>query len=419
MSIRPIYYQAALRSFTPDGTLNAAADLLPYLKDLGVDYVYLCPVFREDEDEDQSVWSKRQLASQTLNPKNPYKIIDYYTVDDEFGTNDDLRAFIAKAHEVGLRVMLDLVYLHCGRNAVFIPEHPTWVETDENGKPIVGERWPFARINYSNQEVREYLRENMRMYIVDYGADGFRCDVGDAVPLDFWEDAVRYIRQFRSDFVMFDEGSKPEYTNSVFDSTYARPNFDKIMLDEAPGAKIAAEAKRVIDTYHCKNMNMMENHDIASDTWPNRRELKYGPAWVEAYHFLMYTMPGTVMLWNGNEMADNLEQCMFANRFHSKRAGINWSNLQKDFGRKRHDLIRSLNALAHKYPALTTGSLTLLSAPEDKLVRFAREGDGASLVCTLNLTGAPTEATAKGQILLVHNADGLTLAPYGFLITEE
>ncbi len=418
MSIRPIFYQVALRSFTPDGTLNAAAELLPYLKDLGVDYVYLCPVFREDDDEDQEVWSIRQRASNTMNPKNPYKIIDYYTVDDEFGTNDDLRAFIAKAHELGLLVMFDLVYLHCGRNAVFIPEHPTWVETDETGKPIVGARWPFARINYSNPEVREYLRENMRMYVVDYGVDGFRCDVGDSVPLDFWEDSVNYIKQFRSDFVMFDEGSNPAYTDSVFDYTYARPNIDKILLDEKPGAKVA-ETAGFIDKYHFKNMNMMENHDIASDTWPNRRELKYGSDWVDAYHFLMYTLPGNVMLWNGNEMADNLEQCMFANRFHSKRAGINWSNLQKASGKKRHDLIQSLNALAHKYPALTTGTITLLSAPEDKLVRFAREGDGARLVCTLNLTGVPAAAPAAGKILLTNNADGLTLAPYGFVITEE
>ena len=76
-----IIYQMALRTFTPEGTLNAATDRLPYVKSLGVDIVYLCPVFQAENDMDPTTWSERQHASKTGNPKNPYKMYDYFHVD--------------------------------------------------------------------------------------------------------------------------------------------------------------------------------------------------------------------------------------------------------------------------------------------------------------------------------------------------
>ena len=79
-----VIYQMALRSFTPEGTLKAAEKLLPHVASLGVDIVYLCPVFVAENDEDQSTWSQRQIASNTNNPKNPYKIADYFNVSIDY-----------------------------------------------------------------------------------------------------------------------------------------------------------------------------------------------------------------------------------------------------------------------------------------------------------------------------------------------
>ena len=80
-----IIYQIALRSLTPDGTLKAATEMLPHIASLGVDIVYVCPFFVAENDENQATWSPRQLASQTGNPKNPYKIADYFNIDEEYG----------------------------------------------------------------------------------------------------------------------------------------------------------------------------------------------------------------------------------------------------------------------------------------------------------------------------------------------
>ncbi len=180
-----VIYQINLRAFTPEGTLNAAAKMLPHLREIGADIVYLCPVVCADGSADVAGWSDRQRASGFSNPKNPYRIADYANVDPEYGTNEDLRRFVAAAHALGLRVLLDLVYFHCGPNAVFLAEHPDFSLRDAGGAPAVG-AWRFPRLNFASQALREFLWENMALFVRDYGVDGYRCDVGDQVPLDFW-----------------------------------------------------------------------------------------------------------------------------------------------------------------------------------------------------------------------------------------
>ncbi len=67
-------YQINPRTFTKEGTLNSAKKELCKLKELGFKIAYLCPIFEEDPSEDRTFWSKRQIASETNNPKNPYRV---------------------------------------------------------------------------------------------------------------------------------------------------------------------------------------------------------------------------------------------------------------------------------------------------------------------------------------------------------
>ena len=83
-----VIYQVFLRAFTLEGTLKAAERLLPHLADLKVDIIYLCPVVEADDDANQELWSERQLMSKSGNPKNTYRMKDYYKIDEEYGTDD-------------------------------------------------------------------------------------------------------------------------------------------------------------------------------------------------------------------------------------------------------------------------------------------------------------------------------------------
>ncbi|MBI5397476.1 MAG: hypothetical protein HZA91_19430, partial [Verrucomicrobia bacterium] len=86
---RGVMYQVWLRGFTPEGTLRAAMKRLPSVAELGANIIYLCPVQLQDDDMRQEFWSKRQKASGTNNPRNPYRIKDYNRIDPEYGSESD------------------------------------------------------------------------------------------------------------------------------------------------------------------------------------------------------------------------------------------------------------------------------------------------------------------------------------------
>ena len=178
-----VMYQIQVRAFTEEGTLKAAERKLPYLKDLGVTIAYLVPVMKMDASTDRTYWSPRQVKCGFA--KNQYRISDYFHVDEEFGTDQDLKDFCAAAHRLGMKVLFDLVYLHCGPTAPFLKEHPDFTWWNEDGTVKKGP-YRFPKLNFANPGLRKYFDGNVRYLLTEYGADGFRCDVGDGIPLDFW-----------------------------------------------------------------------------------------------------------------------------------------------------------------------------------------------------------------------------------------
>jgi hypothetical protein len=283
---RGVMYQIQPRAFTPEGTLKAAQERLPKLADLGVDIIYLCPVFVSDDDPDIRGWSPRQKKSGMNNPRNQYRMKDYYHVDPEYGTDDDLKAFIAESHKLKIRVLLDMVYLHCGPTAVFLAEHPNFVKRDAAGKVAVA-AWGFPALNLANPELREYLWKNMEYWVRDFDADGFRCDVADGIPLDFWETARERLEKIRPDVCMLAEGTRREDQLKAFDLDYGwgfkwdnaasiRKQWEK-MRDERPrgGARF---------------IRFIDNHDIANDAYDNRIEKAWGTRRVDAALIALFTL---------------------------------------------------------------------------------------------------------------------------------
>ena len=269
-------YQLSLRVFTPEGTLRAAEKMLPMLADLGPKYIQLVALTKADDNEDRTYWSNRQIASGTNNPKNSYRMKDYFHVDEEYGTDEDFRDFVKAAHKLGLKIILDLVYLHCGPEAVFMREHPDFIQRDADGKIKLTGDWAFPRFDYSNDEVREYLWSNMVYWVREFDVDGFRCDVGDAVPLDFWREGVRRAREVKNDLVMINEGKDVSYLD-VFDINYFYDGcFDAVQVAE--GNLTAAAFRAKWDA--CRNtlpagrqmLHFTDNHDVASDNGEDRIE---------------------------------------------------------------------------------------------------------------------------------------------------
>ncbi len=419
-------YQMALRTFTPEGTLNAAKELLPHVASLGAEVLYVCPFFVAENDPDPVTWSPRQKASQTNNPKNPYKMADYFNVDPEYGTNADLKEFVEEAHRNGLLVLFDLVYLHCGRGAVFLKEHPEFIQRNADGTDVVGEDWPFARLNYESPALRAYLKENVEYLISEFGADGFRCDVGDRVPLDFWNETFLPLKEKYPDLITLNEGRKPEYLEQTFDWGYGF-EWAGIMRKIFSGLLPATALRERYDeecTLYGERMNRLlrsiDNHDTASDCGLNRNEITMTGRGVEAALVILYTYDGIPFLWNGIELCDSAENNMFSNRDYGRRSAMDWSKGFTAEGKRRLSVVQQLHAL-HR---TCGGALEWAenSAPE-AVISYYKERMGKKLLIAVNGKNQPIAdalAVDPAEILMQSGASvkegKLQLAPYGYLI---
>lgn len=387
-------YQLSLRVFTPEGALRAAEKMLPMLADLGPKYIQLVALTKADDNEDRTYWSNRQIASGTNNPKNSYRMKDYFHVDEEYGTDEDFRDFVKAAHKLGLKIILDLVYLHCGPEAVFMREHPDFIQRDADGKIKLTGDWAFPRFDYSNDEVREYLWSNMVYWVREFDVDGFRCDVGDAVPLDFWREGVRRAREVKNDLVMINEGKDVSYLD-VFDINYFYDGcFDAVQVAE--GNLTAAAFRAKWDA--CRNtlpagrqmLHFTDNHDVASDSGEDRIEKVIGTAGVDALLVLDFMLDGVPFVFNGYEVADELKHNMFANRFFGKDPAINWANIFCEKGQKRYALLKKLYHLRSEHQALKTAELNWLeNTAADQVISFCRPADEKSLLVLVNMTKVP------------------------------
>jgi len=379
-----VMYQIQPRAFTPDGTLKAAEKKLPYLKDLGVTIAYLVPVMKMDTSTDRSFWSPRQIKSGFDNPKNQYRIADYFHVDEEYGTDQDLKDFCVAAHELDMKVIFDLVYLHCGPTAPFLKEHPEFTWWNKDGSVKKGP-WRFPKLNFAEPTLRQYFDSNVRCLLNEYGADGFRCDVGDGIPLDFWCDIHDTMDAVTaSHAVLLCEGYTVCNQYKGFDADYGWfPGLDAQRVRKAWTAR-EKECPR-----GAKFVNHYENHDIATDERP-RREKKWGHAQIDQVLVWMFTLDGIPMLFTGNEIADaDAKHNMFG------KTPMDWSQLDREPGKSRHAFVKSLAEIRRTHPALTAvngidGLTWLDTTAPNKVTAFVRRGKGETVLVVQNWTAEET-----------------------------
>ena len=423
-----VIYQINLRAFTPGGTLRSAERLLPHIASLGADLVYLCPIFLADDDPREEFWSDRQKRSGSGNPQNMYRMKDYYAVDPEYGTDADLKSFVRTAHENGLRVLLDLVYYHCGPTAVFLAEHPDFVVRGEDGGARNG-HWNFPELNFRSPALREYLWRNMEYFIREFDIDGYRCDVSASVPLDFWEGGRRRIDALKPGLVMLGEsfGGAPEEQRAAFDMQYCC--FPHVTADVLTGRKPASALRAEHEKQAAEGLSgarflrSTDNHDTANDQYDNRLE-KQNSAGMEAALALCFLLDGVPFLYNGQEIADSRRHSIFINRFHGGNAGIDWSNAVTAAGKARMEFIRRMIRLRRSNPALTGGETVWLDNPcPDSLLTFRREGAEETLTVAVNLgsTGRTVPLTggpilASGGNAFRSSEECVELPPYSFLV---
>jgi len=417
-------YQINPRTFSREGTINAVTEELPKLRDLGFKFMYLCPVFREDDSTDRSFWSTRQKASNTDNPKNPYRMNDYFEIDEEYGTMEDLKRFVAESHKLGMKVILDLVYLHIGPNAEILKTHPEFAARNEDGS-VKLTKWNFPYLNFKSEGLREYLYCNMVYYVGVIDADGFRCDVGDAVPIDFWQEGRRRICAIKPDAVMLNEGKKPGHF-AAFDANYGfdwHHNIFKFLNGEFTAADIIENHQSFASQTPEGKLWLrdIENHDLVTD-WPYRIEGHYGHDAIEAILALNYTVDGVPMVYCGNEIADTANLSMFANRFHMGAFSVTDRNACGAHVERRKAVITALNGIKESIAALNEGTTKWHLTEYASILAFERvtEEETVSFIGNYSNNAAELNIGELKELILSNNAeicaDTVKLGNFGYII---
>lgn len=390
---RGVIYQVWLRAFTPEGTLKAATERLPQVAALGATIVYLPPVCLQDDDMRREFWSKRQKTCGANNPRNPYRIKDYDAIDPEYGTEADLKAFVAEAHRLGLRVLLDFVFFHCGPSCV-LAQRPGFIKRDVSGALAPGP-WGFPMPDFDNSAVREYFIANLTHWVKACGVDGFRGDVSDLVPLDFWEAARKRLEAVRPDIAMLGEGDEARAGNQVaaFDIDYPLA-WHGALCDVLAGKKPAAELREVWQSYlkgrprGVRFIRYVDHHDSAHG--PERFEKLWGSKGVDVGLTMIFTLDGVPFLYNGQEIADSDPHSIYA------RMPIDWAKADAPAAQNRVALCKRLCALRKTEHALTQGGVRWLDNDRpDAVLSYLRETDKATALAVVNLTGHPVKVHVR------------------------
>ena len=203
---KKLWYKAPITPMDDlHGNLRGIIEHLDYIKDLGIDVVYLTPIFKS-------------------NSCHKYDTIDYYQVDSSFGTTEDLKELVQKSHERGMKVVLDAVYNHSGREFFafqdilengekskyldwyFIDELPPKGEWGEipNFK-CFGYYGGMPKLNLKNPEVEKYITDVACYWIKECDIDGWRLDVGDEISHFFWKNFRKAIKAVKKDMLIIGE----------------------------------------------------------------------------------------------------------------------------------------------------------------------------------------------------------------------
>jgi len=321
-------YEVNVRQYTPEGTFKAFKEHLQRLDAMEVDIIWLMPITPISVDG-----RKGSLGSY-------YAVRNYTEVNPEFGNLSDLKELVSEAHKLGMRVIIDWVANHTGRDNEWTKNHKDWFNQDSLGNIIcpAGTDWTdVSDLNYDNAEMRQAMIDAMKFWVSNADIDGFRCDMAGMVPVDFWVEARRQLMELKPVF-MLAEDNTPEI-HKAFDVSY-NWEIHHCLNDIAQGKK---NADSLIDIWNSKAarfqkgdlwLNFTSNHD--ENSWSGTEYDRMGE-YVEMMSALTYCLPGMPLTYSGQEAANRKSL-----RFFDKDT-IDFSNLpmQQFYSRwnqtKRHD----------------------------------------------------------------------------------
>ena len=405
-----VIYEANIRQYSPEGTFNAFTKDIPELKELGVKVLWLMPVYPISTTK-----SKGSLGSY-------YAISNYTEINPEFGTLDDFRKLINKAHDNDMLVILDWVANHTGWDHHWINEHPEYYTKDNKGNitHTIDTDWTdVADLDYNNSELRTEMKNAMLHWVKNENIDGFRCDVAGMVPTTFWKNTIAELHHTKPVF-MLAEAWEPELQKNAFDMGYSWDTHH-IINDIAKGKKSAADLVghlSKIDSLYAKDdilMNFVTNHD--ENSWNGTIKERMGEA-NEAMTALTYILPGMPLIYSGQEYGMDKRLLFFEKDSIPKTKGATWQLLKKlgTLKNTNNALAGGKQKAAHSVLDTANENAFAISRNfKNKEIIYVANFSDVNISLNLNKKGTYTDYVEGREILL--DSKTLTdLKPWGFQI---
>jgi len=362
-----------------------------HLKDLQVNALYLGPIFESTA--------------------HGYDTADYFWVDRRLGTNETFRMLVQELHQNGIRVVLDGVFNHVGRDFWAFRDvlargenspYRNWFKglsfsgQSPLGDPFTYQSWngcyDLVALNLSEPAVKEHLFLAVRQWIVDFEIDGFRLDVADCLDLQFQRELGAFCRSLRPDFWLMGEvvhgdyrrWANPETLDSVTNyeaykglySSLAEKNYFEIAY--ALNRQFGAEGMyRDLPLY-----NFVDNHDV------NRVASNLSnPVHLYPLYGLLFTMPGVPSIYYGSEWG--LEGKRTPTDDRQLRPFLDLQTVQETAPQPGlGKTIRQLAQIRGASAALKTGDYSQLMVKSEQLA-FSRKSGAEQVLVLLNAADQP------------------------------
>ena len=410
-------YEVNIRQYTPEGTLRAFEDHLPRLREMGVDILWLMPIHPIGEKN-----RKGTLGSY-------YAVQDYKKVNPEYGSMDDFKTFVQKAHNMGFKVILDWVANHSAWDNPWIYNHPEYYATDSTGQMISPFDWTdVAKLNYDNPDMRAAMIDALKFWVEEADIDGYRCDVAAEVPTDFWDSARVQLDVVKPVF-MLAEAEKLDHHQMAFDMSYAwelHHIYNEIAKGKMNANDIDAYYQKMDTTYDTLNayrMNFITNHD--ENSWNGTVTERMGKG-AQVFAMLTYTLPGMPLIYSGQEVGLDKRLEFF------EKDEINWN-----FDSPWLPFYTKMIALKHNNKVLWNGGYgapfeRIHTTADEKVIAFKRVKGNDAIIVIANLSNEPVSFQfaqpimetdlvniETGEPAQLNEKEEMIMEPWGYFLLKK
>ncbi|MDE6026819.1 MAG: alpha-glucosidase C-terminal domain-containing protein, partial [Muribaculaceae bacterium] len=389
-------YEVFVRNFSPEGNLKGVEAQIPRLKDLGVDVVWLMPIYKLG---DVGKWGSYS---------SPYAIKNYRMIDPDNGTEEDLRDLVKTIHDNGMEIWFDWVGNHTAMDNVWVESYPEYY-THKDGDfvhPFNGMWKDVYELDRDNEAMQDAMVADIQYWVDEFGIDGFRCDYASGPSPELWRKASeRVLKDGKRVAWLAEDSNRPSLVkNGYFDYNYCWDFQEKVLKDFAKEGVASlgnlrkacnllanegiteGESKAPDDTIKSpyagrSRIVYLVNHDVVQDQG-GTEDMVYGK-YVRPLTVLQFTVYGIPLIYNGQE----IQYKSGAPVSVAEKTPIDWSNPDEEMTA----LIKTLTKLKHTEPALRTGKesgrlTNLRTTSDDAVYAYRRSSGDEDVVVLLNFS---------------------------------